>query len=177
MLSSSPHPSDTEFRDLLLGALPELRAYARALTGNRDHADDLVQDIAVRLLAAQDKYRAGTNFRAWATMILRNRFIDLRRRARFHGGSIDDVRGYASSDDCCPDDRVSVRVSIQLLRARINVPGHSTGPPGGLYPDRPPRSARRVPADRFLPGCPLWRPGGLSAGLRCSCTSTGSLDG
>jgi RNA polymerase sigma-70 factor (ECF subfamily) len=91
MQSPVPQPSETDFHTLLLDALPELRAYARALTGNRDRADDLVHDIVVRLLAARDRYRAGTNFRAWATMILRNRFIDLRRRARFHGGSIDDL--------------------------------------------------------------------------------------
>src|SRR5690349_14592480 len=70
----------TEFRDLLIAALPHLRAYARSLTGSADQADDLVQDTALRLLSAQDQYRQGTNFRAWAIAALRNRFIDLRRR-------------------------------------------------------------------------------------------------
>jgi RNA polymerase sigma-70 factor (ECF subfamily) len=80
-----------EFHELLIAALPHLRAYARSLTGSADQADDLVQDTAVRLLCAHNQYRAGTNFRGWAIATLRNRFIDLRRRARFHGGSIDDV--------------------------------------------------------------------------------------
>ena len=81
----------TEFRELLIAALPHLRAYARSLTGSADQADDLVQDTALRLLGAQEQYRQGTNFRAWAIAALRNRFIDIRRRARFHGGSIDDI--------------------------------------------------------------------------------------
>ena len=81
----------TEFRDLLIAALPHLRAYARSLTGSADQADDLVQDTALRLLGAQEQYRHGTNFRAWAIAALRNRFIDIRRRARFHGGSIEDI--------------------------------------------------------------------------------------
>lgn len=76
---------------LLLEALPHLRAYARSLTGNAVDADDLVQDTSVRLLAAYEQYVEGTNFRAWAIAALRNRFIDLRRRARFHGGSIEDI--------------------------------------------------------------------------------------
>ena len=81
----------TEFRELLIAALPHMRAYARSLTGSADQADDLVQDTALRLMGAQEQYRQGTNFRAWAIAALRNRFIDLRRRARFHGGSIDDI--------------------------------------------------------------------------------------
>ncbi|MCW5770850.1 MAG: sigma-70 family RNA polymerase sigma factor [Rhodospirillaceae bacterium] len=83
--------TQTEFRQLLIAALPHLRAYARSLTGSADQADDLVQDTAMRLLVAQEQYREGTNFRAWAIASLRNRFIDLKRRARFHGGSIDDI--------------------------------------------------------------------------------------
>jgi RNA polymerase sigma-70 factor (ECF subfamily) len=81
----------SEFRELLIAALPHLRAYGRSLTGSVDQADDLVQDTVVRLIGAEEQYRPGTNFRAWAIAALRNRFIDLRRRARFHGGSIDDV--------------------------------------------------------------------------------------
>ena len=84
-------PDETDFRGLLIAALPHMRAYARSLTGSADQADDLVQDTAIRLMTAQEQYRQGTNFRAWAIAALRNRFIDLRRRARFHGGSIEDI--------------------------------------------------------------------------------------
>lgn len=80
-----------DFRELLVAALPHLRAYARSLTGSADQADDLVQDTALRLLGAQEQYKPGTNFRAWAIVTLRNRFFDIRRRAKFHGGSIEDI--------------------------------------------------------------------------------------
>ncbi len=62
--------------DLLVALLPNLRAYARFLTGNRHDADDLVQDTAVRLLAAADRFQPGTNFRAWAFTAMRNRFLN-----------------------------------------------------------------------------------------------------
>jgi len=84
-------PDESDFRGLLIAALPHMRAYARSLTGSADQADDLVQDTAIRLMTAHEQYRQGTNFRAWAIAALRNRFIDLRRRARFHGGSIEDI--------------------------------------------------------------------------------------
>ncbi len=63
----------------------------RALTGGGDQADDLVQDAIVRLLTAQDQFKPGTNFLAWAIAILRNRFIDPRRRARYVGDPVEDV--------------------------------------------------------------------------------------
>ncbi len=80
-----------EFTELLVETLPHLRAYARSLTRNADQGDDLVQDTAVRLINAREQYRPGTNFRAWAIAALRNRFVDVRRRSRFHGGSTDDL--------------------------------------------------------------------------------------
>lgn len=89
--NATPAPDESDFRGLLIAALPHMRAYARSLTGNLDQADDLVQDTAIRLMTAHEQYRQGTNFRAWAIAALRNRFIDLRRRARFHGGSIEDI--------------------------------------------------------------------------------------
>lgn len=60
----------------LVALLPNLRAYARFLTGNRHDADDLVQDTAVRLLNSADRFVPGTNFRAWAFTVLRNRFLN-----------------------------------------------------------------------------------------------------
>jgi RNA polymerase sigma-70 factor (ECF subfamily) len=60
----------------LIGLLPNLRAYARFLTGNRHDADDLVQDTVVRLLGAADRFVPGTNFKAWAFTVLRNRFLN-----------------------------------------------------------------------------------------------------
>jgi RNA polymerase sigma-70 factor (ECF subfamily) len=72
-----------EFEKRLLNILPHLRAYAKSLTHHSDRADDLVQDAIVRLIKAEDQYDPGTNFKAWATACLRNRFIDLYRHERF----------------------------------------------------------------------------------------------
>lgn len=60
----------------LLACLPDLRAYARFLTRNRQDADDLVQDAVLRMLKSADRYQPGTNFKAWAFTILRNRFLN-----------------------------------------------------------------------------------------------------
>lgn len=60
-----------------------LRAFALKLTGNPADADDLFQDTALRIMSNADKYREGTNFKAWAVTIMRNIFINnYRKRVR-----------------------------------------------------------------------------------------------
>ncbi len=51
-----------------------LRAFARGLTGTRDHADDLVQETVTRALAKSDQLTLGTNLQAWLVTILPNEF-------------------------------------------------------------------------------------------------------
>ncbi|QHL91707.1 sigma-70 family RNA polymerase sigma factor [Sphingomonas changnyeongensis] len=77
--------SDAAFRDQLALVIPHLRAFGRSLSGNRDLADDLVQETLMKAWAARARFQAGTNMRAWTFMILRNLFLSQMRRARFRG--------------------------------------------------------------------------------------------
>ena len=67
-------------RDELLAAIPNLRAFAISLCGNRDSADDLVQDTLMRAWSNMDRYTAGTNLHAWLFTILRNSFFSQHRK-------------------------------------------------------------------------------------------------
>ncbi len=60
--------------------LDRLFAYALSLTNDRDAAFDLVQDCAVRALSARRVPHDEPAYRAWLFRILRNAFIDGRRR-------------------------------------------------------------------------------------------------
>ncbi|WP_206951379.1 sigma-70 family RNA polymerase sigma factor [Trinickia acidisoli] len=62
--------------------LPQLRRYARALTGDAAWADDLVQDTAERALARWTAFRPQSNLRAWLLTILRHLYIDQLRGRR-----------------------------------------------------------------------------------------------
>jgi RNA polymerase sigma factor (sigma-70 family) len=77
--------SDAEFKDELARVIPHLRAFGRSLSGNRDLADDLVQETLLKAWAARKRFQAGTNMRAWTFIILRNLFLSQMRRARFKG--------------------------------------------------------------------------------------------
>ena len=77
--------SDDAFRDQLGEVIPHLRAFGRSLSGNRDTADDLVQETLLKAWAARARFHAGTSMRAWTFTILRNLFLSQMRRARFKG--------------------------------------------------------------------------------------------
>jgi len=76
---------DNEFKEQLAQVIPHLRAFGRSLSGNRDLADDLVQETLLKAWAARQRFQAGTNMRAWTFIILRNLFLSQMRRARFKG--------------------------------------------------------------------------------------------
>lgn len=61
--------------------IPALRRYARALTGNADMADDLVQDCLERAIRKQGLWARNSNLKAWLYTILLNLFRNGRRRA------------------------------------------------------------------------------------------------
>lgn len=77
--------SDPDFKEELTRVIPHLRAFGRSLSGNRDLADDLVQETLLKAWGARARFQAGTNMRAWTFIILRNLFLSQMRRARFKG--------------------------------------------------------------------------------------------
>lgn len=89
--SAGPQPgaatslSDNEFKTLLAGVIPHLRAYGRSLSGNPDLADDLTQDTMVKAWASRDRFERGTSIKAWTFVILRNTFLSQMRRNKFRG--------------------------------------------------------------------------------------------
>jgi RNA polymerase sigma-70 factor (ECF subfamily) len=60
----------------LIEHLPRLRRYARALTGDVNRADDLVQDTLERALAKLDLWQPGSDLRAWLFTLMHNLFIN-----------------------------------------------------------------------------------------------------
>ena len=58
--------------------LAPLYNFAHWLAGNRDEAEDLVQETYVKALKGFGSFTPGTNFRAWMYRILRNTFLTSR---------------------------------------------------------------------------------------------------
>jgi RNA polymerase sigma-70 factor, ECF subfamily len=62
--------------------IPRLRRYARALTGERAAADDLVQDTLERAWTKLRLWRRGSDLRAWLFTVMHNVYVNqVRARA------------------------------------------------------------------------------------------------
>jgi len=74
------HERSARFLDLLRPIQRELEVYGRRLVWVYNDADDAVQNAASRAFQAFDRYREGTNFRAWMFKILTNEIFALNRK-------------------------------------------------------------------------------------------------
>jgi len=59
---------------------PVLNSFAYNLTKNIEDAKDLYQETAFRALTNKEKFRVGTNFKAWLFTIMKNIFINNYRK-------------------------------------------------------------------------------------------------
>jgi RNA polymerase sigma factor (sigma-70 family) len=77
----------------LLSWVPRLRRYARALAGNRDDADDLVQDTLERAWSKSALWRGSgevRDMRAWLFSVMHNLHVDGIRRPKLATVLMDD---------------------------------------------------------------------------------------
>lgn len=68
------------FQDLIVANNSFLYPAAYTFTGNSEDAKDLVQETLARAIANQDKYKQGSNIRAWLYTIMRNIYINMYRK-------------------------------------------------------------------------------------------------
>lgn len=72
--------SSTEFYSHFNQMSTLLNSFAYSLTKNTEEAKDLFQETAYRALTNRDKFRPGTNFKAWLFTIMKNIFINNYRK-------------------------------------------------------------------------------------------------
>ncbi len=84
------HSNEMGSGQQVLAWVPRLRRYARALAGNRDDADDLVQDTLERACAKSGLWHGVADMRAWLFGIMHNLHVDGIRRPRLATVVLDD---------------------------------------------------------------------------------------
>lgn len=103
----------------IIGEIPRLRRYARALLRDRDSADDLVQDCLERALSRMDNWRTGDNPRRWLFTIMHHLFIDqarkVKRRSEVVVEGIED--GAAMSTPAVQAETAASREIVEALMA------------------------------------------------------------
>lgn len=78
-----------DIRRQIVELLPRLRRFGRSLTGDRDRADDLVQETCVRALSKLDQWERGTRLDSWLYRIAQNLWLDGLRAAKVRGELMD----------------------------------------------------------------------------------------
>jgi RNA polymerase sigma-70 factor (ECF subfamily) len=69
-------------KDSLVAQIGSLRAFAVSLCGDRERADDLVQETLFKAWNHLDSFKEGTNLKAWLFTILRNTYFSERRKRK-----------------------------------------------------------------------------------------------
>jgi RNA polymerase sigma-70 factor (ECF subfamily) len=89
-----------EIQSRMVELLPRLRRFSFALTGDKDKADDLVQDTCERALAHLDQWKPGTSLDSWMYRIAQNIWFDHHRGRRAQGSvsGLDEVENMAGVD-------------------------------------------------------------------------------
>jgi RNA polymerase sigma-70 factor (ECF subfamily) len=103
----------------LLDWVPRLRRYARALAGNREDADDLVQDTLERAWSRAALWRGVADMRAWLFGIMHNLHVDGVRRPRVPTIGLGDGDGEGDADVAVPPAQ-GERLAVLDLQAALD---------------------------------------------------------
>jgi RNA polymerase sigma-70 factor (ECF subfamily) len=72
---------DRAWEELVTATADDIYRLAVSFTRHRGEAEDLPQEVDLRLWQNLHRYQSGSSFRAWALRIARNLFVDAYRRA------------------------------------------------------------------------------------------------
>lgn len=154
--------------DQLLRLRPQLVGYARAICGNSDEADDLVQDAIERALIAPAPPTAMSDLRPWMFTVIRNLHIDERRKFRVRaeyasqhirlvnersypdGDPLQDLLVRKAFEEISPEHREVVYL-VDVMGMRYSETGKILAIPQGTVMSRLSR-ARRAIIDRLDEG-------------------------
>lgn len=109
--------NNAQFKQALVETIPRLRAFARSITGDRDRADDLVQETLAKAIANKDQFTDGNDPTAWLITILRNQYYSEGRKS---GREVSDPDGdYAASLEAGPHQNSTLELQEFLSALQV----------------------------------------------------------
>jgi RNA polymerase sigma-70 factor (ECF subfamily) len=150
-----------EFSAQMAELIPRLRRYARALTGDRNAADDLVQDTLERAWSKFHLWRRGSDLRAWLFTIMHNVYVNqVRARSAAHGVMLEadaadapvratqsdmlEVRDIGAALGRLSDEQREVLLMVALERMSYQEASRALGVPIGTVMSRLARARERL---------------------------------
>ncbi|HFB99289.1 MAG TPA: RNA polymerase sigma factor, partial [Phaeodactylibacter sp.] len=114
--------STIEFNGQFQGMAKLLHSFAYNLTKNSEDAKDLFQETSFRALRNKDKFRDGTNFKAWLFTIMKNIFINNYRK-KVRANTIMDATDnnyYINSGSAVIENNAESNIMMDELTAMID---------------------------------------------------------
>ncbi len=99
--------------------LPRLYGYAFSLCGNHHQAEDLVQECAVKALAANNVPVDKPAYRAWLFRIVRNAFLDHLRREKVAASAMKDAEFINDREFWPGDERFITVLTVKFELAKL----------------------------------------------------------
>ena len=114
--------SEHEFNSKFAEYSYSLHSFAMNLTKDREEALDLFQDTAYKAIVNKEKFRAGTNFKAWLFTIMKNTFINNYRKKVRKNTLMDSTDNlyFINSSDTIVDNYADSEIILEELNALID---------------------------------------------------------
>jgi RNA polymerase sigma-70 factor, ECF subfamily len=115
---------DQMVTDDMVALVPQLHTFARSLCRDGVRADDLVQEALMRAIDNIERFKPGTNLKAWLFTIVRNEHYSQLRRRKFEAHGVDTS---LLPEPCVPPDHDGKLELRDLNRALSSLsPGQRT---------------------------------------------------
>ena len=100
---------------------PSLKSFAYNLTKDSEEAKDLYQETAIRAITNREKFRAGTNLKAWLFTIMKNIFINNYRKKSKTNTIMDstDNMYFLNSSDAIINNGAGTNIMMEELHGMI----------------------------------------------------------
>ncbi len=120
-LTKSIDMTSLEFYNKFDKMTPVLNSFAYNLTKSMEDAKDLYQETAFRALTNREKFRTGTNFKAWLFTIMKNIFINNYRKKVKANTIMDstDNNYYINSGSVAISNKADSNIMVAELKGMI----------------------------------------------------------
>jgi RNA polymerase sigma factor (sigma-70 family) len=109
----------SDFNELVSKQSRQLFSYAFRILGNREEAEDAVQEVFIKLWNMGEKIEEYSSIEALSVTMTRNYCIDQLRKRRFSDGLDQDHRNLLMASEPSPHEQMEIRESSDILYAII----------------------------------------------------------
>lgn len=117
----------TDFQNQIILHQKYLSRLAFKFTRSFADAEDLVQETIIKMLQNEDKFQAGSNFKGWCGIVLRNTFINSYRKTETRADRMNNLRQVNAKKTSENDGAANIALEeleyvIETLSETIKIP-------------------------------------------------------